>query len=60
MQALTASVLRDLASDNPANRDAILKAGGLHELVRQLVSIPRPLGCDAAGCGTHTHSHASC
>ena len=36
VQAMTAAVLRDLASDNPANRDAILKAGGLHELVEMV------------------------
>ena len=36
VQALAASVLRELASDNPANRDAILKAGGLHELVEMV------------------------
>jgi hypothetical protein len=33
IQAITAAVLRDLATDNPENQAAILEAGGLHELV---------------------------
>lgn len=36
VQALTAAVLRDLAAESPDNRVAILKAGGLHELVEMV------------------------
>jgi hypothetical protein len=46
VQALTAAVLRDLATDSPANRDAILKAGGLHELVQM---VHKDAGAAAAG-----------
>ena len=50
VQALTAAVLRDLASDNSANRDAILKAGGLDELVVMVSRDPRsPEAGEAAG-----------
>ena len=36
VQGMVAAVLRDLATDSPANRVAILNAGGLEELVRML------------------------
>ena len=50
VQAMTAAVLRDLASDNPANRDAILKAGGLHELVEMVhKDASTPAAGEAAG-----------